>query len=88
MTGKIKTMLKTCPKGANVSNNLTLPFAKLPVFLNKSEQFGQNNKEQLALFQLYVTVLSDSLIKAAAMHGTNRKFAGGLFYQSSIPGCR
>lgn len=61
MTEKIKTMLKTSSKGANVSNNvsLTVPLATLLVFSNKSEQFGQNNEEQLALFQLYMTILSN-----------------------------
>lgn len=61
MTEKIKTMLKTYSKGANVSNNvsLTVPLATLLVFSNKSEQFGQNNEEQLALFQLYMTILSN-----------------------------
>lgn len=54
-------MLKTYSKGANVSNNvsLTVPLATLLVFSNKSEQFGQNNEEQLALFQLYMTILSN-----------------------------
>lgn len=61
MTEKIKTMLKTYSKGTNVSNNvsLTVPLATLLVFSNKSEQFGQNNEEQLALFQLYMTILSN-----------------------------
>lgn len=61
MTEKIKTMLKTYSKGANVSNNvsLTVLLATLLVFSNKSEQFGQNNEEQLALFQLYMTILSN-----------------------------
>lgn len=52
-------MLQTYSKGANASNHVTLPFATLLVFLNKSEQFGQNNEEQLALFQLSMAVLSD-----------------------------
>lgn len=53
-------------------------------FLNKPETFGQNNEEQLALFQLYMTVLSDSLVKAgAAMHGMNWSLQGVYF--TSLP---